>query len=143
MARLAYSWRWSPTNPQPSFVHCVQSSGPTALPSRGRRLRRLCLAAPGEATMPVKFEDMLRELFSRAERAAIRRRASGIAKRHMALRELRQARNRTQVSMAKRLGVKQVSISRLESREDPRLSALTKYIDATGGRLHLIVEFPA
>jgi transcriptional regulator with XRE-family HTH domain len=51
----------------------------------------------------------------------------------MALRELRQARNRTQVSMAKRLGVKQVSISRLESREDPRLSTLTKYIDAMGG----------
>ncbi len=92
--------------------------------------------------MPVKFEDMMRELFSPAERAAIRRTAAGIAKRHMALRELRQARNRTQVSMAKRLGVKQVSISRLESREDPRLSTLTKYIDAMGGRLHLIVEFP-
>ena len=45
-------------------------------------------------------------------------------------------------SKAKRLGVKQVSISRLESREDPRLSTLTKYIDAMGGRLHLIVEFP-
>jgi hypothetical protein len=44
--------------------------------------------------MPVKFEDMMRELFSPAERAAIRRTASGIAKRHMALRELRQARNR-------------------------------------------------
>lgn len=92
--------------------------------------------------MPVKFEDMMRELFSPAERAAIRRTATGIAKRHMALRELRQARNRTQVSMAKRLGVKQVSISRLESREDPRLSTLTQYIDAMGGRLHLIVEFP-
>jgi predicted transcriptional regulator len=44
--------------------------------------------------------------------------------------------------MAKRLGVKQVSISRLESRDDPRLSTLTRYIDAMGGRLHLIVEFP-
>jgi hypothetical protein len=30
-------------------------------------------------------------------------------------------------------GVKQVNISRLESREDPRLSTLTKYIDAMGG----------
>lgn len=92
--------------------------------------------------MPVKFEDMMRELFTSKERAAIRRTARGIAKRHMALRELRQARNRTQVSMAKHLGVKQVSISRLESREDPRLSTLTKYIDAMGGQLHLIVEFP-
>ncbi len=92
--------------------------------------------------MPVKFEEMMREVFSPAERAAIRRAAAGIAKHHMALRELRQARNRTQVSMAKRLGVKQVSISRLESRGDPRLSTLAKYIDAMGGRLHLIVEFP-
>jgi hypothetical protein len=53
--------------------------------------------------MPVKFEDMMRELFLPSERTAIRRTAAGIAKRHMALRELRQARNRTQVSMAKRL----------------------------------------
>jgi DNA-binding phage protein len=92
--------------------------------------------------MPVKFEDMMREIFTPKERAAIRRTASRIAKRHMALRELRQARNRTQVSIARRLGVKQVNISRLESRADPRLSTLTKYIDAMGGRLHLIVEFP-
>ena len=92
--------------------------------------------------MPVKFKDMMRELFTPRERAGIRRTAAGIAKRHMALRELRQARNRTQVAMAKRLGVKQVSISRLESRADPRLSTLTRYIDAIGGQLHLIVEFP-
>ena len=92
--------------------------------------------------MTVKFEDMMRELFSPAERAAIRRTAASIAKRHLALRELRQARNRTQVSIARKLGVKQVNISRLENREDPRLSTLTKYIDAMGGRLHLIVEFP-
>jgi transcriptional regulator with XRE-family HTH domain len=92
--------------------------------------------------MAVKFEVMMRELFTSKERASIRRTAGQIAKRHMALRELRQARNRTQVSMAKRLGVKQVSISRFESRADPRLSTLTKYIDAMGGQLHLIVEFP-
>jgi DNA-binding phage protein len=92
--------------------------------------------------MPVKFEEIMKELFTSKERAAIRRSATTLAKRHMALRELRQARNRTQVSIARRLGVKQVNISRLESREDPRLSTLTKYIDAMGGRLHLIVEFP-
>ena len=92
--------------------------------------------------MPVKFDDLMLELFTPKERATIRRTAATIAKRHLALRELRQARNRTQVSMARRLGVKQVSISRLENRGDPRLSTLSKYIDAMGGRLHLIVEFP-
>ena len=92
--------------------------------------------------MTVKLDDMMKKLFTPKERVAIRRDAAAIAKRHMALRELREARNRTQVAMARKLGVKQVNISRLESRADPRLSTLTKYIDAMGGRLHLIVEFP-
>ncbi len=92
--------------------------------------------------MTVTFEDMMKELFTPKERAAIRHSARGIAKQHMALRELRQIRLQTQATMARRLGVKQVSISRLESRADPRLSTLTKYIDAMGGRLHLVVEFP-
>lgn len=92
--------------------------------------------------MPVKLDDMMKKLFTPKERAAIRRNAGVIAKRHMALRELREARSRTQVAMARKLGVKQVSISRLENRSDPRLSTLEKYIDAMGGRLHLIVEFP-
>jgi DNA-binding XRE family transcriptional regulator len=92
--------------------------------------------------MAVTLEDMMKKLFTPKERAAIRRDAGRIAKRHMALRELREARNRTQVALARKLGVKQVSISRLESRSDPRLSTLEKYIDAIGGRLHLIVEFP-
>jgi hypothetical protein len=34
--------------------------------------------------MPVKVEDMMRELFSPKERAAIRRAATAIAKRHLA-----------------------------------------------------------
>lgn len=92
--------------------------------------------------MTVKLDDMMKKLFTPKERASIRRDAAAIVKRHMALRELREARNRTQVAIARKLGVKQVSISRLESRDDPRLSTLTKYIDAMGGRLHLIVEFP-
>jgi DNA-binding XRE family transcriptional regulator len=92
--------------------------------------------------MVVKLDDMMKKLFTPKERAAIRRDARAIARRHMALRELREARSRTQVAMARKLGVKQVSISRLESRSDPRLSTLEKYINAMGGRLHLIVEFP-
>jgi len=92
--------------------------------------------------MTVKLEDIMKKLCTPKERTTIRRDAAGIAKRHMALRELREGRNRTQVAMARKLGVKQVNISRLESRADPRLSTLTKYIDAMGGRLHLIVEFP-
>ena len=37
----------------------------------------------------MKFEDMMKELFTPKERAAIRQKARRIAKRYMALRELR------------------------------------------------------
>ena len=44
--------------------------------------------------MSVKFDDMMRELFSTKERVAIRRTAKRIAKRYVALRELRRLRKR-------------------------------------------------
>ena len=92
--------------------------------------------------MAVKFEVMMRELFTSKERASIRRTAGQIAKRHMALRELRQARNRTQVSMAKRLGVKQVSDLCFESRSGPSPVDFDQVHRRDGRQLHLIVEFP-
>jgi len=49
--------------------------------------------------MPVKFEAMMKELFTPKERAAIRRSARHIAKKHLAPRELREARRQTQVSL--------------------------------------------
>ena len=55
--------------------------------------------------MVVKLDDMMKKLFTPKERAAIRRDARAIARRHMALRELREARSRTQVAMARKLGV--------------------------------------
>ena len=53
-----------------------------------------------EIGMPVKFEDMMKELFTPKERAAIRPFwPTRIARHHMALRELRQSRRQTQVSI--------------------------------------------
>ena len=43
--------------------------------------------------MLVKFDDMMRKLFTTKERVTIRRTARGIAKRYAALRELRRLRN--------------------------------------------------
>lgn len=36
----------------------------------------------------------------------------------------------------------QSDVSKLERRADPRLSTLERYVSATGGRLHLIAEYP-
>jgi hypothetical protein len=44
--------------------------------------------------------------------------------------------------MAKALGVTQDSISRLEKRSDLLLSTLRKTVEAMGGNLSLVAEFP-
>src|SRR5688500_11494920 len=59
----------------------------------------------------------------------------------MTLRELRHARKLTQVKMAKKLGITQDSVSRLEKRSDLLLSTLRKTVEAMGGNLSLVAEF--
>jgi transcriptional regulator with XRE-family HTH domain len=65
------------------------------------------------------YEELMAEL-SPDRRARVRARASELIAEEKSLRDLRQARQLTQQRMAKRLGVKQHSISRLEQ---PSLAA--------------------
>ncbi len=58
------------------------------------------------------------------------------------MRELRKARRLTQTEMAKALGVKQEQISRIEQRTDLHISTLRRSVEAMGGRLSLVAEFP-
>jgi hypothetical protein len=44
--------------------------------------------------------------------------------------------------MAKKLGITQDSVSRLEKRSDLLLSTLRKTVEAMGGNLSLVAEFP-
>ena len=60
----------------------------------------------------------------------------------MSLRDLRQALTLTQERMAETLGIGQDGVSRLEKRSDLLLSTLRTYIEAMGGQLSLIAEFP-
>jgi transcriptional regulator with XRE-family HTH domain len=60
----------------------------------------------------------------------------------MTLRELRRARKLTQVRMAKKLGISQDGVSRLEKRSDLLLSTLCKTVKAMGGSLSLVAQFP-
>ena len=58
------------------------------------------------------------------------------------LQELRHAHKLTQKRMAEVLGIGQDSVSRLEQRSDLLISTLRGYVEAMGGRLSLIAEFP-
>lgn len=61
---------------------------------------------------------------------------------YLTLKDLRKARKLTQVQLAESLGQKQVSIAKLERRADLLLSTLRRYVEAMGGTLNLVVEFP-
>ena len=75
-------------------------------------------------------------------RKNINARAAALIAEEMTLRELRQARKLTQVRMAKALGISQDGVSRLEKRSDLLLSTLRKTVEAMGGNLSLVAEFP-
>jgi DNA-binding XRE family transcriptional regulator len=75
-------------------------------------------------------------------RKKIERRAASLIAEEMTMRELRRARQVTQVEMAKVLGVKQEQVSRIESRTDLHISTLRRSVEALGGKLSIIAEFP-
>ncbi len=77
-----------------------------------------------------------------ARRKKVEARASSLIAEEMTLQELRQARKLTQVRMAKALGISQDGVSRLEKRSDLLLSTLRKSVEAMGGNLSLVAEFP-
>jgi hypothetical protein len=60
----------------------------------------------------------------------------------MPLQELRQARKLSQEAIATVLGAKQASISKLEHRTDMYVSTLRSYIEAMGGTLEIVAQFP-
>lgn len=74
--------------------------------------------------------------------ARIAARAAELIAEEMTLRDLRKARDLTQVQIASLLGIGQDHVSRLEQRSDMLLSTLASYVKAMGGDLKLIVKFP-
>ena len=61
---------------------------------------------------------------------------------YMTLKDLRRAQDMTQAHLAKQLGKSQVTIAQMEKRADLLLSTLRHYVEAIGGRLDLVVQFP-
>ena len=91
--------------------------------------------------MAVNVDDKIKKL-SPVQRKKVEARAAELIAEEMTLCELRKARKLTQVRVAKALGVTQDSVSRLEKRSDLLLSTLRKTVQAMGGNLSLVAEFP-
>jgi transcriptional regulator with XRE-family HTH domain len=77
-----------------------------------------------------------------ARRRRIEQRSAALIAEELTLQELRRARSITQTRLARSLGVAQKQISEVERRTDMHISTLRRSIEAMGGRLYLIAEFP-
>lgn len=75
-------------------------------------------------------------------RTRVEARTQELIEEEMTLRDLRSVQHLTQKSMAEILGVEQDSVSRMERRADMLLSTMSSYVEAMGGKLCLIAEFP-
>lgn len=87
--------------------------------------------------MARRLEDLLKALPAKRQ-SKIAHRAAELA----TLRDLRIAASQTQADMAKALGVRQDTISRLEQRSDMLLSTMRRYVEAMGGQLEIVATFP-
>ncbi len=77
-----------------------------------------------------------------ARRRKIEARAKELIAEEMSLRDLRQALKLTQEKLAKALHIGQDGVSRLEKRTDLLLSTLRGFVEAMGGKLSIVANFP-
>lgn len=87
-----------------------------------------------------KWRDVRRTHSPEVEAEIARRVKEAIAV--MTLYQVREARQLTQVNLAKILNVNQGAVSRLEKRTDMYVSTLRSYIQAMGGQLQVKAIFP-
>lgn len=90
--------------------------------------------------MPRNFRELEAKMSPEA-----RARAEAKAKKMLAempLDELREAREMTQVHLARILGVNQAAVSKMERRTDMYVSTLQDFVKAMGGELKITARFP-
>jgi predicted transcriptional regulator len=75
-------------------------------------------------------------------RRKIEKRTTALIAEEMTLRELRKVREISQTQLAEKLGVKQEQVSRIEQRRDAHISTLKRTIEAMGGELIVLAQFP-
>jgi transcriptional regulator with XRE-family HTH domain len=90
----------------------------------------------------MKTLDDIRKELSPERKKRIQIRTDELITEEMTRQDLRRARQLTQVRLAKKLGMTQDGVSRLEKRSDILISTLSRYIEAMGGKLSLVAKFP-
>jgi hypothetical protein len=86
-----------------------------------------------------RWEDVKGRRFTAEKIAEIEKRATQDIL-EMDLRALRKAANLTQAKMAPLIAMTQSELSRMERRDDHRVSTLARYVRALGGNLKIVAE---
>ena len=99
--------------------------------------------SPAERRKEVKMTTLAERLakLPRTRRMKVEDRAKTLIAEEMSLQDLRKARKQTQVRVARKLGINQENVSRIEKRSDLLISTLSGYVQAMGGKLSLVAEF--
>ncbi len=89
----------------------------------------------------VSLDEMMARLPAK-RRAKVKARAAELIAEERTLQDLRKAMGLTQVHIAETLKIGQDNVSRIEKRSDLLISTLRGFVEAMGGRLSLVAEFP-
>lgn len=89
----------------------------------------------------ITYDDYMKQLSpERCER--VLEMAQKLIAEERSLREIRKAREYSQVTLSEILGMNQGDLSKFERRTDAYLSTIRRYVEAMGGTLELIASFP-
>lgn len=91
--------------------------------------------------MAKSFDELANRTMSAASRARAARRTRAILV-EMLLAEVRKLAGKSQSELARILGIKQPTLSKLEGQEDMQISTLQRIIEALGGEVEIIARFP-
>src|ERR1700689_4757292 len=91
--------------------------------------------------MAKSFDQLANRVMSAKSRARGDRRTRKLLLQ-LLLSEIRKLAGKSQGELAKKLGIKQPSLSKLENQDDMQISTLKKIIEALGGEVHIVAKFP-
>lgn len=89
----------------------------------------------------VPLGDMMAAL-TPERRTHVEARAAELIAEERTLQDVRKAMGLTQAHMAETLKIGQDNVSRIEKRSDLLISTLRSFVEAMGGHLNLVAEFP-
>jgi transcriptional regulator with XRE-family HTH domain len=91
--------------------------------------------------MAKSFDELVKRTTTKRTRERADRRTRELLD-EMLMGELRKLAGKTQEQVAKELGIKQPSVSKLEKQSDMQISTLQRIVQALGGELELVARFP-